>query len=434
MTAVQPTPPPTYSSAFQVAGPVEATERIGTLDVLRGIALFGMFLVHFIERGGGEATTSFGRALVTVNTWFFVDRFMTMFAILFGAGFAVQLSRAEARPDGLGARYIRRLLALAVFGVIAEDLFGFNILLIYALWGLPLLLTRNWSNRTVFIALIVCVLEFPLAWSGRAAYDMATGGAEKYRQDTALCFPPLVILPSFAATKMCTDARQRNMAGRRAARGAKPIGYLATVRARFARTWTKYAHPTMWTYLPNVSFYLFLVGVLFFRLGVFQRPAQHRRLIVTTMVLGAAAAIAGDYLWDFMHSAAATSVPLPLQIVGGLLLLALLQELWFAFVYIGAVLLLVARSPRWLKRLRAFGVTGRMALTNYILQVIVLDLSLNSYGLGLKVRPELAPLFAATLFAVDLAFSTWWLSRYRYGPLEWIWRSVTYLKPQPLLR
>ena len=153
------------------------------------------------------------------------------------------------------------------------------------------------------------------------------------------------------------------------------------------------------------------------------------------MVFGAASSVLGGrLLWDFMHSPDATSLAFPLQILGGLVLLALLVELWFSFVYIGTVLLLVARSRIWLTRLRAFGITGRMALTNYMLQVMVLSLTLSRDGLRLQPGPEFAPLLAAALFGLQLAFSAWWLRRYQYGPLEWIWRSVTYGKVQPLVR
>nr|MDQ3082651.1 DUF418 domain-containing protein [Gemmatimonadota bacterium] len=99
--------------------------------------------------------------------------------------------------------------------------------------------------------------------------------------------------------------------------------------------------------------------------------------------------------------------------------------------YIGAVLLLVARNPRWLSRLAVVGYTGRMALTNYMIQIVILDLTFANYAIGLEVSP-LAGLAAATaLFLIGGAYSRWWLARFRYGPLEWLWRSITYWRWQP---
>ena len=98
----------------------------------------------------------------------------------------------------------------------------------------------------------------------------------------------------------------------------------------------------------------------------------------------------------------------------------------------GVVLLLVARDRAWLRRLAPLAWTGRMALTNYMIQVAFLDLTFSKYGLGLEVRPLVGLTMAIALFAVDALFSRWWLARFRYGPLEWLWRSATYASWQPL--
>jgi len=90
------------------------------------------------------------------------------------------------------------------------------------------------------------------------------------------------------------------------------------------------------------------------------------------------------------------------------------------------VLLLVARDRDWLRRLAPFAWTGRMALTNYMIQVALLDLTFSKYGLGLQVTPLVGLTMAVALFAVDAMFSRWWLARFRYGPFEWLWRSATY--------
>src|SRR5688572_21546330 len=106
--------------------------RIGVLDVLRGIALFGMFLVHFNDQASGSG--AFASAYERVVRVFFEERFWTIFGILFGIGFAIQFRRAEARGEPYVAKYLRRMAALAVIGFISYSVFGFKILLGYALW------------------------------------------------------------------------------------------------------------------------------------------------------------------------------------------------------------------------------------------------------------------------------------------------------------
>ena len=111
---------------------------------------------------------------------------------------------------------------------------------------------------------------------------------------------------------------------------------------------------------------------------------------------------------------------------------ALVRSQWLAITYIGIVLLLVAYNRAWLKRLSFFGWAGRMALTNYMMQVILLDVLFTPHGFGMKVPALLVIPGAIALFAAQVYMSRLWLGRFRLGPLEWLWRSATYWKVQPL--
>ncbi|HEX6632263.1 MAG TPA: DUF418 domain-containing protein, partial [Gemmatimonadaceae bacterium] len=156
---------------------------------------------------------------------------------------------------------------------------------------------------------------------------------------------------------------------------------------------------------------------------------RHTRLIVGWMIGGALSWAAS---WLVLRNLPEPPIPgadWPL-FVG----LGLVQEQWLCFTYVGAVVLLLAYRPRWTARLAPFGQAGRMALTNYMLQVAALDALASHYGLGLRLRPYAYVLAALLLFAGEAAFSRAWLARYRFGPLEWVWRTVTYARPQPLRR
>ena len=124
-----------------------ASDRIVALDILRGIALFGMILVHFHQVM--EIPSKGMEDLVGWTIWMGVEsKAWATFAFLFGAGFAILMRRAEARGLRVVPLYLRRMLGLAVFGIAVQLLFGFKILIDYAIWGTALLFVRNWSTRS----------------------------------------------------------------------------------------------------------------------------------------------------------------------------------------------------------------------------------------------------------------------------------------------
>jgi uncharacterized protein len=188
---------------------------------------------------------------------------------------------------------------------------------------------------------------------------------------------------------------------------------------------------------PYGTFTLILLGLIGFRLGIFDQPERHRRLIVGLMIAGC---VSWAIVW-WVLPLGTMPRPQPDDSVADVAYVIfrsngfrLVRSEWLAFTYIGAVLLLVANNARWLERLSLFAWAGRMALTNYMTQVILLDTLFTAHGANLTVNPLLGPLYAFALFTVMALWSRWWLARYRFGPLEWIWRSVTYWRVQPLRR
>ena len=152
---------PTASEPLSRPAPLAAAERIHALDILRGFALFGMILVHFhqkmrIDATGLEDIIGWGvYVLVEQKAW-------GTFAFLFGVGFAVLLRRLEARGAPVAPIYLRRLGALALFGIVAEVGFGFQILFTYACWGLALLVIRRWPTRWLLTTAALAAAARPL--------------------------------------------------------------------------------------------------------------------------------------------------------------------------------------------------------------------------------------------------------------------------------
>ena len=390
-------------------------DRIGVLDVLRGIALLGMLLVHFNDMTG-SATGAAAGVVHRIAELFLDGRFHAMFGILFGVGFAIQLRRAEARGDRFVPRYLRRLAALAVFGLIAEVVFGYNVLLSYAIWGLPLLLVRRWSTAALVVLLVVSAASMSLFAIGRTSYRLATIGEAATREEMR--------------ASAASDAAFRQRFDRET--DSKEWSTVIAARARNVPFF--YTRP--FSFLPGNNFALFLIGLIALRLGVFERPAQRRRLIVGAIAFGLASWVITTWALPLIGTPRppASDAPLLASVLRNQLLLGfrVLRDAWLVFAYIGVVLLLVARDPAWLRRLAPFAWTGRMALTNYMVQVAILDLVRSFYALGLSVGPLAAPVCALTLFAAQAIVSRWWLARHRFGPLEWLWRSVTNWQIAPL--
>ena len=368
----------------QGRGTQERGHRIGVLDVLRGIALLGMFLVHFKDRS--YDSPGIGEIYKTFVYWFFDERFWATFGILFGVGFAIQFRNAARRGEPYVAKYLRRMAALAVFGFIAEAFFGFNVLLSYAIWGIPLILFRNWRTPALIVALLLSATSHTIYSNARRSYIVSTAGQAQ-----------------FAAQS--DSVREYNRIHNEKYRKAQDSkSYREVVKSRIDHM--KWFYRQWFSFLPVNTLTLFLIGLLGLRLGIFERPEEYRRLIVALMTFGVVSWVAETWLIPNGYG--------------------ILRSMWLSLTYIGAVLLLVAHDKRWLDRLSAFGYTGRMALTNYMIQIAILDLLFSNYALGLSIHPLVGLLGAIVLFAIDAMLSKWWLSNHRYGPLEWVWRSFTY--------
>jgi len=382
--------------------------RLHVVDVLRGIALLGMFLVHFsyYSTGGGWL----GQAYLKVVALFFEERFWAMFGILFGVGFAIQFQRADAVGSSFLPKYLRRMAMLAVFGFIAHGVFGFNVLLGYAAWGLVLPIVRKWTTTMLVCALLLSAMSGELYFLARASYSVAVRGEDATRAELRR-----IAAESRAFVNANNEAQDST-------------NFRVVLAARLQRM--PWFYSQWYSFLPVNTFTLFLLGVLGLRLGLFDQPARHRRLIGGLMVFGLAAWVyatwapqrapveGAPFIRDMFLS----------QLASGF---GLIRGMWLAFTYIGVVLLLVAHDPAWLRRFAVFGWPGRTALTSYISQVVLIDLTFAKYALGTSITPLGGLAAGLLLFLANVVFSRWWLRDHPYGPLEWLWRSATYARWQP---
>jgi len=171
---------------------------------------------------------------------------------------------------------------------------------------------------------------------------------------------------------------------------------------------------------------LFLVGAWFVQSGVMTEPARHlplfRRLAYVALPLGATVTIAGSLLATSHVPGENTKL---WQLAMGLQMLGALP---MSLGYM-AVLVLLLQSPAWARLLGWLAPAGRMALTHYLSQTVICSLVFYGYGLGQwGMSRGWQMVFVVAVFALQVLLSRWWLARFRYGPLEWIWRSATYLQ------
>ena len=540
--------------------PIASTQRIEALDVVRGFALLGIFLmnIEFFNRSFASFNEGMPRGLTGADWWaswfvnyFVAGKFWTIFSLLFGMGFAVFMVRAEQAGRDFKRVYLRRVLALAVFGALhyvfvweGDILFSYAVaaaMLMVVLYGRPwplvaavvvvagvavvvdiedlfavasglataglvALYLRSEKRVRVgrislpifsFLLLLtgigLCIAaavfwllpdgptapRLPLtvfgplvgvagwlSWkyhepTGKrsprlgvslvlfAALAMtATGLAQRFGADpdapaTAAAQPTAKAQPTAqkqaekkpekkpAQTKEERAAERKAEREQRLADGKREKemelkvfttgSYLDTVNLRAQRFPEKVAGDFGFSV---ILMGMFLLGVGFVRSGVMDNTAAHlplfRRLALWGVPLGIALGLAGSVI-------AMSHTPGDRLDGWGIARgLRFLGDLPACLGYVSCVVLML-HSKTWLAGIRVLAPMGRMALTNYLLQSLICMLTFYGFAAGHWGLPRAQQLlFVAVVFIGQVAFSHWWLSKFRYGPLEWFWRGFTY--------
>ena len=403
--------------------PIEAAERIGTMDVLRGFALLGILLMN-IEAFSGpmmDAFTGLNPALTGADRiadaaiYILVQgKFYTLFSLLFGMGFAVMSQRADARGQPFGAVYLRRSAVLMGFGLIhALLIWSGDILLVYGLLSFLLLAFRRMPAKW-------------LPWLAIVAYLVPSG---------------LMGLLGLLGSAMQLDPTTATEWNREMAKMAAQMAQMneAQQQAYGAGTWWDATLQRMrdtgfmLSNLPMMGpmvFAMFLFGVWFVKSGAIASPAQFPRLFAVlrwvALPMGLASMGLSFVLQPTMHfdTVNVTSA--------FAFFLSSLGSVLMAFGYMAWVVRFAAGGggSGWLAP------AGRMALTNYLMQSVICTLVFYAYGLGYFEQMPRAwqAVFAVAVFLLQVLWSRAWLSRFRFGPAEWLWRSLTYLRAQPMRR
>lgn len=521
--------------------PVASNERIQSLDVVRGFALIGILMmnVEFFNRAIASLGTGMQQGLTGANLWisyfvqyFVTGKFWTIFSLLFGMGFAVMLTRAERAERSFLVPYMRRIAALAVFGILHHIfLFGGDILVSYAVgasallivlygrakWILPALVLcigggfipgMNWlfgmAGGLVFFGLaawwlrgeqrlkrfgrppviafilmlvgaiallagVACwfvpdtprearfampVLGFALSMLGMLTrryhadkparpwrlgvgiycfmfFMAAAAGATQYyfpQQDKPAVTQEAVKKQKEAEAERAKTRKEREqrIAEETATMSKGSYRDVVAMRAgRFAE------HVQGEVGFATILIGMFLIGSWFVRAGIMENARQHlplfRKLALFGIPIGVGMGLIGSTI--AMHPVPGSRGAEGWQFASGLQMLGNLPA---SIGYVSLVILMLySASP--LNRISVLAPFGRMALTNYLTQSLVASTFFFGYGFGnWGVSRVDQMLFVVVLAALQIVFSHLWLARFRYGPMEWLWRAVTYWTIPPM--
>ena len=392
--------------------PTSGRERYQFLDVLRGLALFGIITANMILYSlyvdlpeAAQATLSThatDRVLDFLELTFIEGKFYTIFSVLFGVGFSILLTRAQARTTSFQRFFLRRMSFLFLIGLAhAALIWHDDILESYAVCGALLLPFVRARNRTIIaFAVLALAAGAVIKLTNAIPHDSLTG-------------PQHLLLARFGlahASEMETLAH----------------GSLQNI------FWMNLAH---WfgqvDYLISSGMILkifgcFLLGFYVGRNEIYKRLEEYRPSIIRVAIVGLVIGIALNLVYAYTFSSDQSWVRNLSEALGILPLSAgyasLLCLLWL--------------SPRWHGLLQGFAPVGRMALTNYVGQSVICTLIFYGTGLGLggRMGPTLYLPIGFAVYIAQIFLSRLWLNRFQFGPLEWVWRMLTYGSWVPLMK
>lgn len=397
--------------------PVTSSERHTILDVLRGFALLGVITANMSTHSGyfflsdlqKQNVDLFGvDRMVTSIIDFLIDgKFYSLFSLLFGIGFAIQMNRARDAGSSFAYRYRRRLLILFLIGLVHAIVFYVgDILTVYAITGILLWFFRNSSDSTLlrwaFVLLLLPVIQYSLIWIPAIAQSSASADAR----------PPLFdqLIIGYQ-TGSFSEILVNNIGGLFFGRYPDLL-----FTGRFFRVLA-----------------MFLVGFYAARNLLFL-PSNSRRVVLKKiMITGAVIGVPCNVVLAMMMKT---------EYYYGLGKYGIIEPLVYAYgvpalcLFYASAVFLLWEPRRGRQMLNIFAPVGQMALTNYLMQSVICCLIFMSYGLAWfgQVGPAMLTVIGLMIYGVQLIFSKWWLSRFAFGPAEWMWRCATYRSWQPIRR
>ncbi len=397
--------------------PVAASARIQTLDVLRGVAVLGILAVNAaafaLPMDAAMAPEQSPFPLIgasAVAHWtvevFFHQKFVTLFSMLFGVSIFLVGGERGDKPRGRLLR--RRLFWLALFGLIHGAAFWYgDILLLYAWSGLFVMLMRSMSARSLILFGAAATLG--LATMQAATLWMTANG-------------PAVLTDALSEESLSL-AEGAVSASIAAYRSGWPAGLIENLKA--------------WGFLQSMSLFGYVfstVSLMMLGLGLFKAGFFHGRMpthVYLTLIAVGGVILAVLGLLEWREITAGPSI----QATGGWAKVVASYPIFVTLAYASGLILLTTRGLGMVRRI--FAPVGQMAFTNYLSQTLIMT-SLFSMPWGPRLMGQVDYpgqwAIVVSIWLLQLIWSPLWLSRFRMGPLEWLWRRLSYGRDLPLRR
>ncbi len=398
--------------------PVAGSERINSLDVLRGFALLGILVMNiqmFAMVGAAYMNPTAYGDLTGANYWvwylshlFFDQKFMTLFSALFGAGIVLMWQRAEAAGRPATGLHYRRVFWLMVFGLIhAYGVWAGDILFIYGVCSLWVVWLKRRSPKTLIIIGTIVLLVAPTL--------LVLGGL------SVPSWPEEVIDEMMVGWQPSPEQVAEEVANYQG-------GWSDQLRSRVPAALGFHTGAFIFWAFWRVSG-LMIIGMALFKIGFFSAELSDRiyKRCVWISFLGLPILV-----YSVRESfAAGWGIERFFFGMGYNYFASLLVTLGYA-----AAIMLVCKHGLIPKVTSALANVGRMALTNYLLHTMIATTIFYGHGFGYfgQVSRVGQILVVCGVWAFQIPFSAWWLNRFRFGPFEWMWRTLAYMKLQPMTR
>ncbi len=393
------------------------------IDVLRAFALFGIIITHsgggFLAgrppRPGFMAFTPFDQLVSQLDRMLVFGKFFTIFSFLFGLSFAIQMRSAEAKGVGFAGRFTWRIVVLALIALVHGAFFSGDILIIYALLAFVLIPFRNVGTRWLVITGLVLALNVPGLLLGASQLNAPATVAEQQAASPQGQAQARAQPPRMEAIRRAFEIKQNGSVAELVQLNLGPT---------LASKWQfQVVTGRLW-----MTFGLFLLGVAAGRLSIFSDSDKNRQFF--RRLLWGAGALAAVTTAAMLRPAS-----MPLRSVADLMVSYsfTVQQVSLSAFYLALVTLLYWRSPKgWLAKLAP---AGKMGLTVYLTQTVfglLLFYHLGGIGFGALGHMGVAAAVGCGIafYLVQILLARWWMKHFSMGPVEWLWRSITYLKWQ----
>lgn len=408
--------------------PLDASSRIAIIDILRGFALGGVLFSNVHVWFSGRIYLSSTRlhevmshpanvAIDAIERFLTGGKFITIFSFLFGMGLCMQFDRAEKRGQTHTGFYARRGAALLVLAAIHLFLLWFgDILHVYALLGFAVLFFSRRSPKTILVSGILFSIF------GAAVAKWFTTFAQLASSEFA----------ASVSTRAALIPRTNEWMLSIFAGGS----FRQIVEANAVGYWVRFVDPSAIGFFLEV-FGRILLGFYAGKAGFFRDVSAHRRMFHRLLVGGLIVGASGELIRYGLEQVRLDQAPTAVQLFlpGFMRIFGDLHTAGTAAFYVAALTLLAER-PWWRDKFAIFAPVGQMAVTNYLSQSVLAIIIYYGVGFGVigDIGLRTTLYLPLSVFALQIAWSHAWLRYFRFGPVEWVWRSVTYGSMQPIRR